>query len=314
MKTHVQQSGYGLGSEIVLTLVGTASLDLDILLAQVWQKIRLFEERFSRFQPTSELSKVNQIAGQWVEVSSEFLEVLTLAISFSKSTEGRFNPLILPALQRAGYVGSWPNPVQSNTDLDYRQREIHAIDSIKIEGSRIQIPEASALDFGGCGKGILLDQLADFLSGKTNNYWLSLGGDIICCGVDMNDQEWSVGIARVGVQGIIGSVKNEGGEKCAIATSGTTKRRGTQNDTEWHHIINPVTHAPAETVVCTATVCAPTAAAADVYAKCIVISGLEYEKEIFEKKGITAAAVQYDGLDGIISVYSQGSQIKLQNE
>jgi thiamine biosynthesis lipoprotein len=55
----------------------------------------------------------------------------------------------------------------------------------------------------------------------------------------------------------------------AVATSGITKRRGA----DWHHLINPQTGQPAATDLLTATVSAPSATAADIYAKCMVLLG-----------------------------------------
>jgi FAD:protein FMN transferase len=160
-----------------------------------------------------------------------------------------------------------------------------------IEKSSASIPTGTALDFGGIGKGYLLDELAEFLDPKLTTaqlvgYWLSLGGDIICAGHDLDSQPWQVAIqSALELAKNVDIIKNEAGRKLAIATSGVTKRQGLKDGQAWHHIINPRTSKPADTNILTATVTADEAVAADVYAKCVVIAGAEQAKK-YQAQGV----------------------------
>jgi thiamine biosynthesis lipoprotein len=121
----------------------------------------------------------------------------------------------------------------------------------------------------------LLDELSRGLSGKAlSGFWLSLGGDIICAGYDLDNENWKVAIQEaIDTNKIIDYILNQNGSILAIATSGITKRKGFKNGKHWHHIIDPRTGKPALTNILTATVTADQAVTADVYAKCIVIAG-----------------------------------------
>src|SRR4051812_22178237 len=68
---------------------------------------RYVEERFSRFRPTSELVRLNERAGADCLVSSAMLEVLQLAETYRKLTDGAFDPFIHRALERSGYDRSF---------------------------------------------------------------------------------------------------------------------------------------------------------------------------------------------------------------
>jgi thiamine biosynthesis lipoprotein len=175
----------------------------------------------------------------------------------------------------AGYLGSWPRPAEGNAATDFRAREVRDVRTIVIGDDWAQIPNDSAIDFGGIGKGFLLDKIGARLDkANVNNYWLSLGGDILCDGHDVDGKLWRVGVQSAGDPNAqVGTITNGSGTKRGIATSGTTKRRGTHAGASWHHLIDPRTQAPAETDVLTASVACSTATEADVYAKCLVIIG-----------------------------------------
>ena len=265
-----QQSQHALGSEVILTLVGDDEPQIGGLFDTLWREIRLFEATFSRFQPDSELTHVNQQAGLQTEVSIEFLRLIQQVKIMVKRSEGLYNPFILPGLQAAGYKGSWPNPAQHDESMDFSARRTVQPEALVVGPNWIKIPAKSALDFGGIGKGYLLDQLSAQLQlAKLTGYWLSLGGDLICAGKDTDDKLWRIGLQQADALGEAAYIENSDGTALAVATSGITKRRGSG----WHHIIDPRTAKPAKTDVLTASVALPDGVEADIFAKCLVIIG-----------------------------------------
>jgi thiamine biosynthesis lipoprotein len=61
------------------------------------------EQRFSRFNPESELSALNQSAGGWFKASQDLVDMLQDAAELHQLTDGLFDPSILPALIHSGY-------------------------------------------------------------------------------------------------------------------------------------------------------------------------------------------------------------------
>ena len=215
-----QQQFQALGSAVLITLVTKKdSAYAQKLFRQINLHIIKFEQQFSRFLTDSELTQFNDRAG--VIVSQSFLRILEVSKDLAESTAGLYNPFILPALQRAGYIVSWPNQGAKKAINDYSNRKTTLIDNLIIGDSWAKIPKDSALDFGGIGKGYLLDELSRMLSNKKlSGYWLSLGGDIICAGCDLDNENWRVAIQDArDVSKIIDYISNQDGNILAIATS-----------------------------------------------------------------------------------------------
>jgi len=271
-----QQTKHALGSMAYLTVVVQDDRQPNELFARLWEMVDNFERRFSRFLPDSELTTFNQSAGKKHAVTLEFRTLLAAAKNMSRRTDGLYNPFVLPALQRAGYKGSWPYPERAGAAVNYELRQSASWQNITLGRNWAAIPKNTAVDFGGIGKGYLLDKLAAALhAGGVTGYWLSLGGDISCAGFDEPGTPWLIGIQDAMQEGKrIASVSNEG-RALAVATSGVTKRKGMSANGVWHHLIDPRSGLPAETDILTATVCSDSATEADVYAKCLVIAGAD---------------------------------------
>jgi thiamine biosynthesis lipoprotein len=300
-----QQTRKALGSEAVLTIVIQPTDDCGVIFAELWRQIDAFEERFSRFNPSSELSIFNSTAGIKQTISKEFSAILRTTVAMQKATSGLFNPLILPALQRAGYKGSWPEPNTVRSEVSFEGRTAEITNKQIILGNDwAKIDKGGAVDLGGIGKGYLLDQLGEYLvTVKVTDFWLSLGGDILCSGFDIDESPWSIAIQDVHNNNqAVKTIINRKGSVMGIATSGRTKRQGVHNDITWHHIIDPRTENPAETNVLMATATAVNATSADVFAKCLVIVG-SYGAKAFCRANHLDVCLQ---LASTFQIYTEG--------
>jgi thiamine biosynthesis lipoprotein len=294
----LQQTDHGLGSEVKLTLIVKKESEAKQIFKSLWSEIKAFEERFTRFKTSSELSHVNSEAGVPTKISPAFRDLVLESKRLAEQTAGLYNPFVLPALQKAGYVGSWPSVEKYEEKLNYKNRSgLNKIDELDIKGNIMAIPSNSALDFGGIGKGYLLDKLADLVEAKhVKDYWFSIGGDIICSGFNLENSNWKVGVAgALETSKLVGSIENTRGNRLAIATSGVTKRRGSN----WNHIINPKTGKPAGSDVLTASVSYSSATKADVFAKCLVIVGSKMAKLFLDDQLIEEALLQVKDDDSV---------------
>lgn len=271
-------------SEAVLTLICSEE-DSKKLFLMLWEKIEDFYQRFSRFLPQSELSKINQNGGRKQKVSPQMVEFLKASVKGADISDNIFNPFILPDLQKAGYVGSMPNVQEFDPNLNYSGRETSGILDLRIGDDWVQIPANSAIDSGGAGKGYLLDEISreiELLG--IENYWFSLGGDIIFAGTNLNELGWNFQI-----DGLPDSdSRSTGGRKMALATSGVTKRKGEN----WNHLIDPRTNKSTQSDVLTATVTSDTALEADIFAKTLVILGSGDSQEFISRKKIKYTLLQ----------------------
>jgi thiamine biosynthesis lipoprotein len=100
---------------------------------------------------------------------------------------------------------------------------------------------------------------------------VDVGGDIAVSGPHLDGEPWSIGLADPlhPDQDLELLMIYKGG----VATSGRDYRRWKKNGVWQHHIIDPRSGEPSFTDVLTATVIAPTAQAAEMAAKTVLIHG-----------------------------------------
>ena len=242
-------------------------------------------------------------------ISVEMKHLLMAASSMANQTDGLFNPFVLPAIQKAGYYYSRVPGHEKDLVDDHSDKAVVTIDRLEIGDNWAKIPYGTAIDFGGCGKGYLADQLRKSLPGTISGYWFSFGGDIALGGVDASDRPWNISvqsaddssknIATLSLPGVRG-----------IATSGITVHQGRHAGKHWHHIIDPRTHLPADTDVLLATVCDnDSTLRADVLASCAVILGSNKGMRFLKKAGIASALLQFRNFKGETEMRSFGNGI-----
>ena len=110
------------------------------------------EAVLTRFDPSSDLSRLNRAAGSWVAVDRRLVEVLQLALRARSATGGRFDPTVLPVLVAAGYDRSFElleeRPPQRVDG--WRGGAAFEVDEA---GARARVASGAAVDLGGIGKG-----------------------------------------------------------------------------------------------------------------------------------------------------------------
>jgi len=243
-------------------------------------------ERFSRFTDSSELSRVNAGAGDWVPVSAPFATLTRRALEAAVETGGLFDPTVLPALAAAGYDRDFAEvraraerDEPEDADLRDIRRTFRALMSkndtacgawsdVQVDGDRVRVPEGAALDFGGIAKGWTVDRASELLSALP---WaiVDAGGDLRVVGQTPDDGlEVAIEDPDDADLEVIRLRLSDG----ALATSSVTVR-------SWgpglHQVIDPRTSLPAQTGVLQATVWAPTCTDAEVWSKAALLAGPE---------------------------------------
>lgn len=309
-----QQSALALGSNVDLTLnTDLSEKATNELFKVLWRKIYDFELNFSRFLPESELSVFNNNSGNIQTISQDFENLLRATKKMSELTGGIFNPFILPILQAVGYDHSFIEKYINDPQPNFTHKKVATIDQLILSPLRAFIPANSALDLGGIGKGYLADQLAVFIEDKLDNYWFSLGGDIIANGHDAQQQNWIVNIASYlkTNKEPIAQIMLPTSKRTAVASSGITKRKGIKQGIKWHHLIDPRTLKPANTDIQMSTVINSNCLEADVFASCLVILGSKHYKEFVNQHKIKNYLLQIKNKNHNPLIVHTGSHIKL---
>ena len=219
--------------------------------------VEQYEERFSRFRPTSELSRINRSGGRGIVVSDDMHQVLATADEVRSRTGGLVDVGVGAAVSDWGYDRTYAEV----TDL-HEQPDSDSANSWYLDGHVVRLASGTHLDLGGIAKGWMCDRVVE--AGHATV--VSAGGDVRSADpslvVEILDDADAVATeVHVGVG--------------ALATSSRSKRRWFVGSQEAHHIIDPRTLCPAVTPVVSASVVAETAADAEAGAKAVLILGAD---------------------------------------
>ena len=248
-----------MGTQIELVLDTRPSATAFRALAAAEADLRRLERLLTRFDPHSELSRLNEL-GTMV-VGPALLEVVELALDARQRTRGRFDPTVHNALVGAGYNRTFAQ-VPRNSDAP-PEAPARCAGGIRVDGetSTIELEPGVRLDLGGIAKGYAADRAAAILA-QAGPCLIDAGGDIALRG-----RPWPVGVETS--DGTLTLELSEGG----LATSGRDRRHWTRAGAEQHHLIDPATGRPAEGDLLRVTVAAASAAEAEVQAKTLFLAG-----------------------------------------
>ncbi|MEK7480042.1 MAG: FAD:protein FMN transferase [Patescibacteria group bacterium] len=211
--------------------------------------IRVFNERFSRFLPDSEVCAFRKAGAGEYPISEEFAVLLERAGELRSLTNGLYDPAVGGLLEEAGYDAAYT--MAPHSDISE-----FVLPKWELRGQVLWLDGPVVFDLGGMGKGYCIDRVADILETSGYAHYLVDGGGDIYATTKRDGGEWRVALEYPGkadtAAGMV-LLKNEG-----FAVSDTFRRRWGG----WHHIVHPYLRAPIETILGVAAV-APTAWDAD---------------------------------------------------
>lgn len=248
-------------------------------LLEARRMIEAFETTLSRFQPTSELSRLNR-DGYRTAASDILFDVVELALEAWEVTDGRFDPAIGRALAAAGYDRSFDDLPDVIPAGSASRRDAGPPVTLDHDTQSIRCAPDMHIDLGGIAKGATAEAVADALEGA-GPCLVSIGGDIALRGAPSGGS-WPISIATSEGALLLGVV---GG---GIATSGRDRRTWRTTGGARHHVIDPRTGTSADTDVVRITVLAETAVDAEMRATALMLGGAESAITEAEQLGIDA--------------------------
>lgn len=222
------------------------------------------EVAVSRFRSDSHLERVNRHAGRLVPVNPLAFHLITVALDAAHATDGAVDPTVGADLIRLGYDQDIAEVRRSRTTGPDAGRVAlrPSWRSVVLDRQwrRVGVPEGVRLDLGATAKAWTADEAARRIHRRLGDAVLvGIGGDLATAGRPRRDWRVDVTESEGGPAARIGL--HDGG----VATSSVLGRRWSAADgTERHHVIDPRTGLPADSVWRTTTVWAPTALGANV--------------------------------------------------
>ena len=261
------------------------------------RRIDELERRWSRFLADSEVSRLNDHAGEYVNVSGDTVTLIERATDAWRLSGGAFDPTVLGAVVRAGYdrsfellgagAGAGAGRAAGRSMLGLGAGEI------AVEGTRVRLAPGTGFDPGGIGKGLAADMVcAELMAAGAEGACVNLGGDVRVAGCGPEGAGWTVAIEHPSCDVPVAVVGVADG---AVATSTTLRRRWESAGQVRHHLIDPRTGLPSDSDVVLAAVVGAQAWVAEVLAKAVLLAGSRHPFDIVGGTGAEALIVDVDG-------------------
>lgn len=290
-KPHVLES-FRLGTVTRVALYGENAA-AEKALAEADKFLREFERIFSVNIASSDISRLNAKAGEWVAVSGECFRLVERARELAELTEGAFNPAI------GGVVRLWRTgtPDQRIPERGEIEKALQSCDYRKIEsrasedGRYLRIPRGMELDLGAIAKGRAADMLKEKLrEAGVKSAIIDLGGNLDVIGLSPEGRGWRLGLQRPWSPrgeyfGIVEA------EDISVVTSGPYERCFEKDGKIYHHIIDPASGFPAESGLSSVTVIDGDSALADALCTALFVMGRDRAAKFLEKNGGVAAVL-----------------------
>ena len=239
----------GFGTTVGAWTTEPALLDSVEIFMKAW--VERVEAACSRFDPLSDLSRVNAGAGTAVRVGPELVSAVGAALAMADVTGGLYDPTVGGAVISAGYDRSFDQVTAMGPGPEGPAMPGGAWPDVEldVDAGTLMVPGGFQLDLGGSAKGWAVDMAlrgitdAFAVTNPGAGYCVSAGGDLGVSGAIPGDG-WPVSIT----ERLDGSASDLTVEvrlrRGAMATSGATARRWTRAIGSGHHIIDPRTGLP----------------------------------------------------------------------
>lgn len=279
----------------------------DSAFQNIMHSVRQVEDDLNRFDPESELSKLNQTAADKPFVCSDMLwQILCRAREIHALTDGAFDITIAPLMQVWDYNkkrDQLPDPEEIRKAL-----ELVGLDKVQFNDKDHSVfftVKGMSLDLGGIAKGYALDHAAEILKKEKGiqRGYLEIGGNALALpepppprpdpkkdSIDLQDITLKLGLKKTKYSaGIRNPFSSDPGKICgivllsneAVSTSGSYERFLTIRGKKYCHIINPKTGYPVENML-SVTVLTPKGMDSDALSTAIFVGGPDLALKLSE--------------------------------
>jgi len=241
-------------------------------ISRAFNWFHLVETSCSRFDSTSELSRLSSTVDVPVPVSELLFQLLQVALVIAEISGGAFDPTVGDAMVRAGFRYAYRNGASSSprgaTDSAPAGRVSYRDIVLDPEQRTVTLRAPMTLDLGAIAKGLAVDLASRELHAFPNHI-VNAGGDIVARGAPPGEAAWPMEIRDPLAPDRAYRVLHV--RDLAVCTSGGYLRRR-PDGAEGHHIIDRASGGSPR-LLASATVLATSAAVADALATAVYVLG-----------------------------------------
>jgi FAD:protein FMN transferase len=246
---------------------------------------------FSRFNPDSELTRLNKKSDVFQKTSPDILYLAGRALYYNKISGGLYDPRIIGVLEKIGYSNDFKKTDFSASAFPGEFSKIEGDLSQDLEVEDNMILFRKRMDFSGIAKGYITDCAAKFLrESGWKNFLIDSGGDMFASGRNAEGEKWRIEIEGVPKEKLMFEFSEKG-----IATSGISRKKWQIKGKKFHHLVNPKDPNHFSYELRTVSVIAENTENADGRAKTLVLMGKENGLQFAKKNKIAAIFLDYKG-------------------
>ena len=279
-QTYIQISGYAQGGPYYVTCSLNDAARAEGLKKAIDDTLSAIDWSVSGYNKGSLLTKVNN--GENPPLDSIFIDLMNLSRRLWRETDGAFDVTGAPLFDLWGF-GFKEGRMPSQQAIDSAMAVVGMDRYSMVEGADgqtyLQMPEGGKVNFNAIAQGYSCDVVASVLDGwGSENYMISLGGELVCKGLSARGDQWRVWIDRPE------DGNNESGAlkqdvititDCSLVTSGNYRKFYIVDGQKYSHTIDPSTGRPVTHDLLSATVLAEDGATADALATALMVAGPE---------------------------------------
>lgn len=253
------------------TLATEFSHQLRFAEKRLWERVTDIDAACNRFRADSELTRLNERAGETVAMSATLECALVNALLARDATDGLCDPSVLPALLALGY------------DVDYDELKVRGdvartspvpspgadAVTLDLEAHTVTLAAGCQLDLGASAKALLADLVAEDVA-PSGGVVVEIGGDVAVRGPGP-DGLWAIGVGDS--LHLTGREPRVGIERGGIATSSLQTRTWRAGGRVVNHVIDPRTGECANGPYTSATVSASSCVIANAFATSALLWG-----------------------------------------
>ncbi len=205
-----------------------------------------YDAMFSKTDENSEISKINQAAGQPVEVSDDMITIIKKGLYYSRLSQGAFDITIGSVSNLWDFKSE--EPVIPAADAVAAAKNHVNFQNIILKNNTVTLTDPNTqLDVGAIAKGYIADRLKDYLKENgVKHAVINLGGNVLTLGTKADGSDYNIAIQKPFDKSgeAIASVKIS--DK-SVVTTGNYQRYFEKDGKIYHHVLDPKTGMPCET-------------------------------------------------------------------
>jgi len=255
---------------------GDLRLKIEALLGEVDNSLSIYND-------SSVISLINSNISD--KTDTLFREVFRASALISEQCDGLFDITVGPLVKAWGF-GPDAQKRFDESKLDSLLALV-GMEKVRLEGDRIIKADPDMfIDVNAIAQGYTVDLIVGLLAGEgISECLVEVGGEVRTSG-DKNGKGWHVGIDRPADGNYVPGADLKATVRLdnnALATSGNYRKFYIDNGVKYSHTIDPRTGYPARHTLLSATIVAPTCAAADAWATACMVAGKDTAISIIEK-------------------------------